>query len=103
MIKVKVLQSKFGIKELSVSGHAESAEYGKDLVCAGVSCIVIGTANALDQLSNDKTEISVKRTAKFKVLKPDENNQIILKTCLIQLQTVQEQYQDYIDIQITEV
>ncbi|WRK55922.1 ribosomal-processing cysteine protease Prp [Coprobacillaceae bacterium CR2/5/TPMF4] len=33
--------------DLKISGHANSDEYGKDLVCAGVSTASIGTLNML--------------------------------------------------------
>lgn len=33
---------------LQVSGHADSAPYGQDLVCAGVSSIVMGALNWFD-------------------------------------------------------
>ena len=37
MIKVLVKQNNNQIVNLSITGHADSGEYGKDLVCAGVS------------------------------------------------------------------
>ncbi len=35
------------IVNLKISGHANSGEYGKDLVCAGVSTASIGALNML--------------------------------------------------------
>ena len=42
MIKVLVKQNNNQIVNLSITGHADSGEYGKDLVCAGVSTVGIG-------------------------------------------------------------
>ena len=42
---------------LSVKGHAEFAEYGKDLICASVSSIMFGLMNALDQ---EKQDVEIK-------------------------------------------
>ena len=39
------------LETLLAEGHAGYAEMGQDLVCAGVSCITIGTNNALDELA----------------------------------------------------
>lgn len=36
-----------------ISGHAGSAESGKDIVCAGVSALVINTINSLEELTAD--------------------------------------------------
>ena len=38
-VNIKYVDNKFAY--LKVSGHAKSADYGKDLICAGVSSIVI--------------------------------------------------------------
>ena len=45
MIRVKVTYQKEIVTSLTVSGHANSGEYGKDLVCAGVSAVVVGGLN----------------------------------------------------------
>ena len=47
MIEAVIKKHKQSIVQITVSGHAQSAEYGKDLVCAGVSTACIGIANAL--------------------------------------------------------
>ena len=47
MIKVTVKKKDNYIVDLKISGHANSDEYGKDLVCAGVSTASIGTLNML--------------------------------------------------------
>ena len=39
-------------RALRCSGHAEYAEYGKDIVCAALSALVINTLNSLEQLCN---------------------------------------------------
>lgn len=44
-IKIKYIDQKFA--SLKVSGHANSDEYGKDLVCAAVSATLTGGFNAL--------------------------------------------------------
>ena len=48
MISVNVSFIGNDVKSLTVSGHANYDEYGKDIVCAGVSAIVTGGINALE-------------------------------------------------------
>ena len=35
-------------------GHAGFAKYGKDIVCAGVSALVINTINSIEEFTEDK-------------------------------------------------
>jgi uncharacterized protein YsxB (DUF464 family) len=59
MIKIKINYEDGFIKYFKVSGHANYDEYGKDIVCASVSSIVITSINLVLKL-NDKA-ISVKQ------------------------------------------
>ena len=103
MIKVRITKAQSDIVEFSVKGHAESDEYGKDLVCAAVSAISLGLCNAMDILTEEK-EISARDNhVKIKVSKPDFETNTILNTGLIQLRTIREKYPENIEIKITEV
>lgn len=55
MIKIKVLKDNERVKEIVIKGHALYDDYGKDIVCASVSSIVITTVNAI--LRFDKSAI----------------------------------------------
>ena len=47
MIKVIIEKNDSIISVLEVSGHSNYDEKGKDIVCAGVSAIIVGGLNAL--------------------------------------------------------
>ena len=47
MIAVNIKKSDDVVSYIKISGHAEYAEEGFDIVCASVSCIAITTVNAL--------------------------------------------------------
>ena len=47
MIKVKVEKDKAKYKKITITGHALYDDYGKDIVCASVSSIVITTVNGI--------------------------------------------------------
>ena len=44
---------------ITVSGHAEYAEAGKDIVCAGVTALVQGLIRSTESLTSDKIEYEI--------------------------------------------
>ena len=94
MIKVEVKNNKIEIK-----GHSGYDDYGKDILCASVSSIVITTINALIDIdpesilyedSNDKMIIEV--------LKDDEITKKLINNMIGSLEELQNDYKDYIKI-----
>jgi uncharacterized protein YsxB (DUF464 family) len=51
MIKVSIIKENL-IKEVKISGHADFADYGKDIVCSAVSSIATTTINNIIALDN---------------------------------------------------
>lgn len=47
MIKIKIEREQSQIKKVTISGHANYDDYGKDIVCSSVSSIVITTVNGI--------------------------------------------------------
>ena len=105
MIKVKIIKNNEQILEMKVTGHANSAEYGKDLVCAGVSTICIGIANALVQYHFlEGNDIEVKEGyVHIKVNRSSHDIQVVLETFEVMLDTIEESYSKYIKITKMEV
>lgn len=104
MILVSILKHNGIIEEMKVSGHAEYADKGKDLVCAGVSTIMIGSLNALDLLAKDTCDLQIKANQiQIKTKINTYDSQLIIKTVILQLETLKEKYSDYICIKQTEV
>lgn len=104
MIRIDVKLHQGLIQELLVRGHAGYAESGKDLVCAGVSCIMYGTYNALVELSKDGFSYKLNEGYfKINTDKTDTITQTVLKTALVQLETMHTSYADYIKMKKTEV
>lgn len=93
MIKVNLIKSDETINGLEVSGHADSAQYGNDMICAAVSAIITGGFNAFND--NDFDEIELKEGyAKVKVI--TENGRNILNTIIVQLKTIEVSNPQYI-------
>jgi uncharacterized protein YsxB (DUF464 family) len=92
------------ITHMSISGHAEYATKGKDLVCAAVSAIGVGGLNTLDKLVKETvTDKMSENSIVIDVITPDDTQQNILKTMLCQLETVECKYSKYIQITKQEV
>ncbi len=53
MIKVTVEKEKNRVKKITIAGHANYEEYGKDIVCSSVSSIVITTVNGIIEICPD--------------------------------------------------
>ncbi|NBL00292.1 MAG: ribosomal-processing cysteine protease Prp [Erysipelotrichia bacterium] len=105
MVKVEVVLQKQQVKEITVKNHANSGEYGQDLVCAGVSCITFGILNTLNELYENACDLIVNE-AYVKIVNKEvmnENVQTILKTMYIQLLTMEKKYGKYIKLMKVEV
>lgn len=98
MISVVVKKNNSMIISLEVSGHAEYDIKGKDIVCAGVSSIVIGGFNALAEKSKDVKFLVNDNISRVEIKKANSDVQVILETMIIQLKTIQESYKNYIEI-----
>ncbi|ERJ12769.1 ribosomal-processing cysteine protease Prp [Haloplasma contractile] len=101
MIKVK-LKRHDNLKDVEVSGHALFAEFGKDVVCAGVSSIVIGALNALGELTDYNTDqVTIKEGyVHIPDIFDDPQVQLVLNTMVVQLNTVWQSFPEYMDISI---
>ena len=95
MIKVDLIYKMDQCIGLTMQGHANSADYGNDLVCAAVSAIVTGGFNAFND--DDIEEIALDE-GYAKVITKTENGLIILKTIIVQLKTIESAYPKNIKI-----
>ena len=107
MIKVLVKQNNNQIVNLSITGHADSGEYGKDLVCAGVSTVGIGARNMLAKkgfLAKGLGTIDINEGyINVVVNHTDEVCQVVLETLVVTLETMVESYGRFIKISKVEV
>lgn len=91
MIKVEVKKENNKVKEIKLTGHALYDDYGKDIVCASVSSIVITTINGI--LSIDKT-ISYEENEglSIKVIKDDLVTNKLINNMINMLLELEEEY-----------
>jgi hypothetical protein len=99
MIKIEVLRDGDRIVSLRCKGHAGYGEPGKDLICAGVSTVLFGLMNALDELSN---QITLEKKKNSLYIHSDIDDQTInayLRCGYIQLKTIGDAYPEYIQME----
>ena len=72
MIKVKVGKENSIYKKIELLGHAMYDDYGKDIVCASFSTMIITTINAI--LTFDQSAISYTDTNDLKIINVKKDN-----------------------------
>ena len=100
MIKIVIKRdvSSQKIISIEVKGHANSAEYGKDLVCAAVSTVMTGGMNALKDKEYDfKLEEGHIYVKALDI--PIDYDSVVLKTMEVQLMTIEESNHKYVQIE----
>jgi len=97
MIKVVIKKKDNTINEVVISGHAEYAEKGYDIVCSAVSSVVITTVNGL--LSYNYGCLDYHESAddlKISILKHDKIVDNFIENMLNLLKELEKDYKDYI-------
>lgn len=90
---------------MTISGHADFAEYGQDIVCAAVSSALQLTANAITDLLDVKASI-VERENLISLNLPQPLNKqavLFLKALWLHLGALAEEYPKNIQLSLTEV
>lgn len=106
MIYVRIKQTSNGkISSFMMKGHAEFAEKGQDIVCAGASAVSFGSINAIMELTKVGPLIHQSEGGYLKCEIPeqlpnelDEKVQLLLQGMVISLQTIERDYGKYIKI-----
>ncbi|MBS4173691.1 ribosomal-processing cysteine protease Prp [Bacillus sp. FJAT-49736] len=106
MIHVQIMQTSDGnISSFKMKGHADFAEKGQDIVCAGASAVSFGSINAIMELTGVKPDIQQSNGGYLECTIPDalpndiaEKVQLLLHGMVISLQTIERDYGKYIKI-----
>ncbi len=98
MIKVTIKKTKNSIYEIKIKGHANYADYGKDIVCAAVSTMAITTINAIISLDESIDVSESNGMLHIRVLKDTDINQKLLINMENMLKELVNQYPKNIEI-----
>ena len=90
------------------SGHAGFDAYGKDIVCASVSVLVINTVNSLEEVA--KEQITVENDEQQGIIScylahlPNEAAKVLLDSLVLGLSQIEKQYgKQYCKLKFEEV
>lgn len=107
MIQITVQEQASGrINSFEMSGHADYAEHGKDLVCAAASAVSFGAVNAMISLTGNTPAIQQGEDGGYlKVVLPetedDHDQQVIVRAMIVSMQTIEQDYAQFIKITFT--
>ncbi|WP_340085020.1 ribosomal-processing cysteine protease Prp [Siminovitchia sp. FSL H7-0308] len=108
MILVEIYKdSKGKIESFTMTGHAEFAEKGADIVCAGASAVAFGSLNAVMALTgvtlnieqSESGYLSCKLPADLP-LETSKQVQLLLEGMVISLETIERDYKDYLKVNV---
>ena len=96
MIRVTIFKDHDSILGFRCLGHAGYAESGMDVVCAGVSALVINTVNSIEKLTGDAFTLSTEEEEgliQCKLPKAgSDGTQLLLKSMVLGLKGIQKDY-----------
>lgn len=85
--------------EVDVSGHANQAKYGSDIVCSAVSALTISTLNGIIYVAKVDVDYTVKEGhVNFKIKNLNESSQAILRTYELGIEALLENYEKYLQL-----
>ncbi len=109
MIKVDIDKSNNHFCGLKVTGHANSDEYGKDLVCAAVSTLAQTLCNSVEEVGNVPEEqmgLEIKEGyLKFSLKEKCQSDEvdIMFKMFVVGVEGIEATYPEYVKLRIKEV
>ena len=98
MIQATFRKENGSFVEYELTGHANFAEIGKDIVCAGVSTLFITITNQL--LFKPYVKI---RDQKVTILNPNEIDNALVEALLCGLYDIQQNYPEHVFVRVVEV
>ena len=87
-------------KVIEISGHAGYDEFGKDIVCASVSSVIMTTVNSI--MNIDNSSISYIDDGNKIIIEKLNDNDIVdklLNTMILILKDLEEQYKENIKVE----
>ena len=98
MIKVRIKKNNDVIESIHCIGHANYADYGKDIVCASFSTMVITTINAILEIDHDAISYTDNNNLEIVNIKKDNITNSLLNNLANMIYELKENYDKNIDI-----
>lgn len=98
MTKITFHKTKAGeYRGFTCEGHAGYADYGKDIVCASISVLVINTINSLEEIARERMEVAADEDTGtircfFVDLPLKETSKVLMDSLVLGLTQIEQQY-----------
>lgn len=105
MIQTCFYRDKDRISGFKITGHADSGEYGRDIVCAAVSVLSINTVNSIEQITKimPLVDSDDENGGFLSVYVPESSDvdsnrmaQVLLEALEIGLRDISKSYKEYL-------
>jgi uncharacterized protein YsxB (DUF464 family) len=108
MITITIFQSHDKVTGFRCIGHSGYAEAGSDIICAGVSALVINTINSIEALTSSTYQLDTEEASgliEFELNEEaDHDTALLIDFMILGLQGIQSDYgNDYIILDFKEV
>ena len=91
----------------NVIGHSGYASEGSDIVCAGISILVINTCNSLEELTDREIHVVTNEEEGLISCRlkddPTKQTELLFSSMILGLKNLEEMYGDYIQLTFEEV
>jgi hypothetical protein len=94
MTTVTIIKSKDTYKGFICSGHSGFAAFGKDIVCAAVSVLVINTINSIEELAGENISVEQQDgyiSCQFKD-KINDRTKLLMESMIMGLRQIEQEY-----------
>lgn len=98
MVKVNYFVKDDKIEKIILKGHSNYDDYGKDIVCASISSIVITTINACLKIEKNSIKHSEENETVITVLKHTKTIDTLINNMIDLLTELSKQYKNNIKI-----
>lgn len=103
MISIEISKDNGSIKEISFKGHALYDDYGKDIVCAAVSSILITTVNGILRLDSKALKVYEDSETKVSIINSTKIVNTLINNMIDLLTELEKKYKKNIKIKYKEV
>ncbi|MCH6266709.1 MULTISPECIES: ribosomal-processing cysteine protease Prp [Neobacillus] len=106
MIHITINRTESGlVHSFTMSGHADFAKRGRDIVCAGASAVSFGTVNAIEALTGVKAQVKQGNGGFLQCTFPEnisnetqEKVQLLLEAMIVSLEGIEKEYGKHIKL-----
>lgn len=107
MIKVTIRKEQKDFIGFTTDGHAEFDEYGRDIICSGVSSLVINTINSIDRLTDSDISFKTNEDTGYIdciINSPSHDSNLLMNSMVLGLEGIRDSYSEkYLEIITREV